>query len=264
MAATHATGSTTAPPHPVHGLSKAEYYAPAEGKRGVALLRTLHAIIEEGHEPLSYVRARSEMFQHVADLDDDNVVEELYSGRRMSGVKGLTTATEQGLTAEHVWPQSEGATREARTDLHHLRPADGALNRHRSNLPYGVVKSAVWASPAVEGVDELSLVGRDKDGVKVFTPRASMRGDLARDQFYFFTRYQADRPDNYSLKNFRISLPTLVRWHEEDPVDEGERARNEAIFQLQGNRNPYVDHPEFVDRVRFNAQLLTRRPISDD
>jgi endonuclease I len=236
------------------------YYATTQGKDGVALLRELHDISAQWHDPRTYSRARSSMFRDIEDPDGDDVVTDLYSGAQISGVAGLRTATRAGLTTEHVWPQSEGATRAAKSDLHHLRPALTSLNQHRSNLPYGEVKNPDWASPPVKGVDELSMVGTDDTGTKVFTPRASMRGDLARDQFYFFTRYHGDQPDQYSTGNFVHSLQTLLRWHDDDPVDDTERARNEAIFQLQGNRNPYVDRPGFVDRVGFSERLVTRRP----
>lgn len=248
-----------APDQPRAPKDVREYYAPAQGKAGVALLRSLHEVSEAFHRERSYENARSMMFKVIEDLDDDDVVTDLYSGAKVAGVTGLRTATAKGLTTEHVWPQSEGATEEARSDLHHLRPAFQSLNTHRSNLPYGMVTNADWASEPVKGVDEISLVGTDAAGVKVFTPRASMRGDLARDQFYFFTRYHGDRPKAFSLDNFRVSLPILLEWHAEDPVDDGERARNEAIFRLQGNRNPYVDHPGFVEKVGFSEALLRRR-----
>ena len=252
------------PPADTPPTSVDAYYAPAQGKEGVALLTTLGDISAKYHVPHSYTEARDAMFAKIEDLDGDNVITDLYSGREVSGVAGLASATKQGLTTEHVWPQSEGATEVAKSDLHHLRPADGSLNTHRSNLPYGEVVKAEWASPPVEGVDEISLVGTDKDGTKVFSPRASMRGDLARDQFYFYTRYRRDQPDDYSLGNFRVSLPTLLKWNKDDPVDDAERARNEAIFRLQGNRNPYVDHPGYVDKVGFSEALLKRKPIAGD
>ena len=239
-----------------------QYYATAQGKEGVALLRELHDLSETYHRVRTYENARSMMFKVVEDLDGDDVVTDLYSGEQVAGVTGLTTATRKGLTTEHVWPQSEGATEAAKSDMHHLRPAFQSLNTHRSNLPYGEVKNPDWANPPVKGVDELSLVGTDETGTKVFTPRASMRGDLARDQFYFFTRYHGDRPEGYSTGNFLHSLQTLLKWHVEDPVDAAERARNEAIARLQGNRNPYVDHPEFVEKVGFSEQLVKRKPIA--
>lgn len=240
-----------------------EYYASTQGKEGVELLRELHDISSTWHRHRSYSNARSMMFRIVEDLDHDDVVVDLYSGKEIRGVSGLTDATRAGLTTEHVWPQSEGATETAKSDMHHLRPALQELNTHRSNLPYGIVKDPTWASPAVEGVKELSVIGTDESGTKVFMPRASVRGDLARDQFYFFTRYHGDRPEGYSTGNFLHSLDTLLRWHEEDPVDDAELARNEAIARLQGNRNPYVDRPSFVDRVGFDEQLVKRRPVVD-
>jgi endonuclease I len=198
------------------------------------------------------------MFRSIDDPDRDDVVTELYSGRQVPKISGLTSATAAGLTTEHVWPQSQGATDVARTDLHHLRIADGRINTHRSNLPFGEVDEVVWQTRKVAGVDERSRVGYDTDGVKVFDPRPSIRGDLAREQLYFYTRYQLDRPTDFSLDNFRQSLATLRKWHEEDPVDDAERARNSAIAKLQGNRNPYIDHPEFVQRVGFTESLLKR------
>ncbi len=238
-----------------------EYYAPAQAKEGAALLGVLHDLSEQYHQERSYTNARSMMFKFVEDLDNDDVVTDLYSGETVSGVGGLRTATKKGLTTEHVWPQSEGATEAAKSDMHHLRPAFQSLNTHRSNLPYGVVKDPVWASPPVKGVDELSMVGTDETGTKVFTPRASMRGDLARDQFYFFTRYHGDKPGGYSTGNFLHSLKTLLQWHADDPVSDAERARNEAIARVQGNRTPYVDHPEFVDKVGFSERLVKGRKV---
>ncbi|MCW2927446.1 MAG: endonuclease [Thermoleophilia bacterium] len=234
------------------------YYQPTQGRHGVALLRALHDITEHYHQPRSYVDARELMFADVEDPHGTNIVTDLYTGQRIHGIAGLASATRSGLSTEHVWPQSEGAREEARSDLHHLRPALQRLNAHRSNLAFGEVASVEWASDPVKGVDELSVVGAAADGTKVFSPRASMRGDLARDQLYFFTRYYGDRPTAFSLDNFRTSLPSLLRWHREDPVDAAERARNDAIFALQGNRNPYVDRPAFVDRIGFTDALLTR------
>lgn len=235
-----------------------DYYAPTQGLRGVKLLKQLQDLTESTHRPRSYTDARRAMFRSIDDPDRDDVVTELYSGRQVKGIDGLTAATAAGLTTEHVWPQSQGATEMARTDLHHLRIADGRINTHRSNLPFGEVDEVVWQTRKVAGVEERSRVGYDAAGVKVFDPRPSIRGDLAREQLYFYTRYQLDRPADFSLDNFRQSLATLRRWNEADPVDDAERARNAAIARLQGNRNPYIDHPEFVQRVGFTESLLKR------
>ncbi len=234
------------------------YYAPIQAREGDALLHELHELSTRRHRPQSYEGARSMMFRVVEDLDRDDVVVDVYSGRRIPNVDGLQAATRAGLTTEHVWPQSHGATEAARSDMHHLRPALVAYNSHRSNLPYGEVATPEWSTPIVDGVGGRSQVGLDETGTKVFSARPSIRGDLARDQLYVFTRYGADRPDGWRTGNFRHSLPTLLRWHEEDPVDAAERARNDAIAHLQGNRNPFVDHPEWVDRIDFAKRLDSR------
>lgn len=252
-----------APAAPLAGTGAAasdSYYAPAAGREGVDLLRSLHAIIKDGPKNSQYDTARRLMFTTVDDPASENVVTDLYTGRAVAGVAGLATATKHGLTAEHAWPQSRGATEQAKGDLHSLFPVDGEVNTMRSNTPYGEVDVAQWASPAVEGVNELSLLGLDAAGRKVFEPRASMRGDVARAQLYFFTRYFGDRPKRFQLDDFAASLPTLLRWHRVDPPSAGELARNEAIFGLQGNRNPFVDHPDYVGRIGFDAAMLRRRP----
>jgi endonuclease I len=240
-----------------------EYYAPTQGATGAELLQQLHRLSAQGHEPRTYEGARRKLFSVVEDLPGTDVVRDLYTGQAIEGVTGLAAATRAGLTTEHVWPQSEGATEAARSDLHHLRPALTQLNSHRSNLPFGEAVETVWESPPVEGIAERSRVGPDASGTKVFTPRASIRGDLARDQLYVFTRYHAGDADGvpagFSTSNFRHSLPTLLQWHRDDPVDGAERARHEAIVHLQGNRNPFIDQPDLVDRIGLES-ILANQP----
>lgn len=257
--ATRSTGGA-ATPAAAHATPAAldELYAPAQGKEGAALLRTLHDITAATHRPLGYEAARTALFATVEDPSKRNVIVDLYSGERIADVPNVNVATEKGLTTEHVWPQSEGATEEAKGDLHALRPELGLLNSYRSNLPYGVVETLDVEMPSAKDVEQPSVVGEDHAGEKVFMPRAEVRGDLARDQLYFFTRYHGDRPEGYTNDNFRHSLQTLLQWHREDPVDGAERARNDAIELLQGNRNPYVDHPEFVDRLGLTNAMITR------
>ncbi|MEO6867351.1 MAG: endonuclease [Gaiellales bacterium] len=241
------------------------YYAVADGKHGVELLGSLHQLASKQTVEHSYVEARQLLFASVEDPADQDVITELYSGREVPNIDGLEAATDAHLNAEHIWPQSQGARDVAKTDLHHLRAADAALNNMRSNLPFGEAKAITWSSPEVKGVDELSVIGTDADGNQVFMPRESVRGDIARDQLYFFTRYHPiaaggsdARSGKYLLDNFQISLPTLLEWHAKDPVDDAERSRNEAIFHLQGNRNPYVDRPDLVKQVGFDSPALQK------
>ena len=175
----------------------------------------------------------------------------------------MTLITVSGLGERHV--RAERATLTATVSVAHERRDRSMTLGQAAHTRLAERAAALRGTGAAtwHSVDVLSTrvrVWTDKDGTKVFSPRASMRGDLARDQFYFYTRYRRDQPDDYSLDNFRVSLPTLLRWNKEDPVDDAERARNEAIFEEQGNRNPYVDHPAYVDRIDFE-QVLKERPL---
>lgn len=240
------------------------YYATAQGKKGASLLKALSTIVSSGPpKQYTYDQAREIMFGQLDDPRNKDEVTDVYTGRKYSGVSGLRSGVAKGLTAEHVWPQSTGATAGAKTDMHHLITADGLMNSVRGNLPYGDVEHAMWSSPAVPGIREVSLSGTNERGVRVFEPRPSMQGDLARMQLYFFTRYHGDKPKRYTLKNFKESLPALLKWNRADPPDAAERARNDAIYLLQGNRNPYVDHPDWVDKVGFTPEMLRRERITN-
>ena len=78
---------------------------------------------------------------------------------------------------------------------------------------------------------------------------ADSKGDLARALFYFYTRYAAHPPSRFSLSNFNGEEATLRRWHERDPPDAAERARNDAVYGVQGNRNPFIDDNTLADRI---------------
>lgn len=247
---------------PTHLPPADKYYADAQGKKGAALLKSLTKIVNS-NEPTqySYDKARDLMYGKLDDPGNKNVVTDVYTGKKYSGVTGLKSADRKGLTAEHVWPQSTGATEEAKTDLHHIISAEGTVNAVRNNLPLGDVKEKNWTSPKIPGVAEKSIAGMNANGVKVFEPRASMQGDLARMQLYFFTRYHGSKPKQYTQRNFKESLPDLLKWNKADPPDAKERARNEAIYKLQGNRNPFVDHPDWVDKVGFSPEMLRRTSV---
>lgn len=231
------------------------YYARAQGKEGAELLRALHLIVRTGHVDRGYAQARDELFDDIADLDGDNHIEDMFTGERYGPITGRKQAFDHGLNTEHTWPQSKGATGMAQSDLHHLHPADIRTNERRGSMPYGDVVKSEWS--VGEGARQAKL-GVDALGERVFEPRADIKGDVARGLLYFYTRYAQSRPSDFTLENFRHELPTLLRWHQADPVTDAERARNDAVQQVQGNRNPFVDRPDFVDRVRFSRLQLGR------
>jgi endonuclease I len=227
------------------------YYATAQGKQGAELLRALHLITRTGHVDRGYAQARDELFGDVADLDGDNRVADMFTGEERGPITGRKDAFDKGFNTEHTWPQSKGATGIAQSDLHHLQPADIRANEKRGSHPYGEVVRTEWSTG--EGPRQARL-GVDALGETVFEPRQDIKGDVARGLLYFYTRYSQSRTQDFTLVNFRHELPTLLRWHNADPVDDAERARNDAVQKVQGNRNPFVDRPEFVDRIGF-AQL---------
>lgn len=227
----------------------AGYYAKAEGLKGEALLASLNRIINK-HSDLGYDRARDLMFGNVDDLDNDDVVVGVYTGKRVSGVINRGTAMQRGnLNAEHTWPQSKGAEGAAKADLHHLFPSDADVNSKRSSFPFGEVANVQWTAPDHAGAGDISHLGTNSQGITVFEPRNGEKGNVARALLYFYTCYAVNQAARPSLENFNVELPVLLKWHAQDPVDEQERARNDAVYQVQGNRNPYIDHPEYVSAV---------------
>lgn len=190
------------------------------------------------------------MFAEVDDTDGDNVVTCLYTGKRASGVSDRSTASKASLNAEHTWPQSKGAVDAAKSDLHHLFPSDMETNSKRSSFPMGEVASPLWTAPDFGNLGDQSRLGNNTAGVTVFEPYDGEKGNVARALLYFYTCYAVGAgTGGPSLENFSVEWSTLVRWHQLDPVDDTERARNDAVYRVQGNRNPYIDRPEFVSQV---------------
>ncbi len=161
---------------------------------------------------------------------------------------------------EHVWPKSRGFPKKAQdgyTDLHHLRPADRNINGKHSNLGYDEGGKAL--------VDE-TLDGKPVTGIRVdlknksFEPTDVSKGQVARMLFYMAVRYEAGDnqgdekmpdlkliDDNQKIKEPVIGdLCTLMKWHTQFPVSDFERRRNDRVQQIQGNRNPFIDRPEYA------------------
>lgn len=227
----------------------AGYYSTAEGKTGAALLAALDRIVCRARV-LGYDAARDSMYARVEDPDNDDLLADIYVGR-VATVNSRATAATANFNTEHSWPQSRGALNDpAMSDIHHLFPSDETANARRSNLPFGVVVGTpTWVSPDPDNDGDVSKQGRDANGTEVFEPRNAKKGDIARAIFYFYTRYNGRRTPNYSLQNFIIEEATLIQWHTADPPDAFERQRNSLAFRAQGNRNPFVDRPEFVAAI---------------
>ena len=199
---------------------------------GDELRAAVKAAAEAGHQPLSYREAREALYWIIDNRN--GTVTTVYALKPLR-LKPGEWPRQQDLNCEHVWPQSKGSRgMPMKTDLFHLRPAVPKVNSTRSNHPFGI--PATKDDPATPW-----HIGRDSDGDMVFMPPASHRGDISRSMFYFSVRYGKAITEDEEI--------VLRRWHEDDPVDARERKRADRIQKKQGNRNPFVDDPEIVDRI---------------
>lgn len=154
---------------------------------------------------------------------------------------------------EHLWAQSwsnnDGTNK---TDLHHVYPTDGFVNGKRNNYAFGEVSSASWTSRNGSKLGNNKISGFNGT---VFEPIDEYKGDIARALLYVSVRYyqedsswdNSDMTTKSVIKDWAITM--LLRWHEEDPVSQKEIDRNNAVYSIQRNRNPFVDYPEFAHRI---------------
>ncbi|MFO7897327.1 MAG: endonuclease [Candidatus Cloacimonadales bacterium] len=237
------------------------YYDTAAGLSGDALQSALNNIIDN-HNELSY----SDLWNAICDTDQDpdnssNVIL-LYTGW------SVTNAGYPTWNREHTWAKSHGDfgnTAPCGTDLHHIRPTDPDVNSARGNLDFD---NGGTQHPIATGCYY------DDDS---WEPRDEVKGDVARMIFYMATRYAGengepnltvvDEVDTYPAAEHG-KLSTLLEWNLQDPPDEFEMTRNDRIFEnWQGNRNPFVDHPEFASYIwgggnpELNAHF-TAEPLS--
>lgn len=226
------------------------YYQQAEALAGPPLIQALHNLVDQ-HRELSYDAARDAMIGIVDDLDNDDAVPCLLTGRSISGITNRQAAYRKGMNAEHVWPQSLGGEGPAKSDLHHLFPAEIFANELRGSHPYLNVSRTQELLPDHTHTGDHAKLGTTADGLIAFEPPNRNKGDIARALLYVYVRYATGTPYDgaFSMRNFQHEKRLLLDWHRSDPVDQAERARNQAIFGLQRNRNPFVDRPEFVDRL---------------
>lgn len=206
---------------------------------GEALIEALHQETARGHQGLDYRTARDHMYGITgAGIDvRDGRIECIYTGATVAPDGTRMPGGE--LNTEHSWPQSDGAGRFPRKgDLHHLFPTRVEANSRRGSHEFGETTCTGNACPWADGGSEL---GTDAHGRTVFEVRPRFRGDVARAHFYFAVRYR--------LPIAAAEEAILRAWHDQDPPDARERERNDRVQAVQGNRNPFVDFPQLVDRI---------------
>ena len=183
------------------------------------------------------------------DPNNPNNVIAIYSG--LSIPKDPTNIWNR----EHVWSKSHGnfgTATGAGTDAHHLRPENPTVNSLKGNLDFDNGGSPVPNAPGCF---------YDSDS---WEPRDAVKGDIARMIFYMATRYQGKTvnsitdpdltvvdyiPSSPNNEPYYSKLSTLLKWNQQDPPDAFEMNRNNVVYFYQHNRNPYIDHPEWVSLI---------------
>ncbi|MBP1223914.1 endonuclease [Flavobacterium sp. 1355] len=242
------------------------YYNTATGT-GYSLKTQLYNIIKD-HTNNGYAGLYTTYLTSDVDnfYENDGTILDMYS-ENPSGTDPYTytTGTTQRCgtysvegdcyNREHIIPQSVFNEQSPMVaDAHFITPTDGKVNGIRSNYPHGTVSSATYTSQNGSKLGSSAVSGYSGT---VFEPVNAFKGDIARMYFYFATRYE-NTVSGYSFPMFDGSankvfttafLNVLLAWHAQDPVSAREIARNNAIYARQNNRNPYIDHPEYVNQI---------------
>ena len=245
------------------------YYQNASGKTGIELKNALTSIISTGYKTQSYDALYTAYKKGDIRTDGTGYIWDVYSDKPESKPAyyfqpdndRCGTYSKEGdcFNREHCIPQSW--FKEASpmvSDYLHILPTDGKVNGERSNFPFGEVATASWTSTngSKKGTPKSDL-GYSST---VFEPIDAYKGDIARIYFYFVTRY-ADKLSSFEGNGNEIfnsksylgldqwTINMFLRWSKNDPVSDKEKTRNTAAESHQGNRNPFVDHPEFIDMI---------------
>jgi len=229
------------------------FYNGTEGKSGDALKQVLHAKINS-HVDFSYNQAK--YIINYSDADPANPANVILFYSQISRNASLYGSVAGTINREHVWAKSHGnfaGIRPMDGDALNLRPADAIVNMNRGNLDFDNVKpNGTQDAIATDCWYSLSA----------YEPGPLSKGQVARILFYMATRYEGTdgeidlelvpKTKNYPEAKFG-NLTTLLEWNKQYPPSAMERQRNERIFRIQQNRNPFVDHPEFADYIWANG-----------
>lgn len=247
--------------------ANANYYGKASQYSGFELKTKLKEIIARGHSDRGYSALYEYYFVSDVDnyLDKDGSILDMYSEDPQTSdpytykVKsdrcGKYKQESDCFNREHIFPQSGfGKRSPMKSDFFHVYPTDGYVNNKRSSHPFGEVIKAKWRSANGSKLGSNSF--GDYRGT-VFEPIDEFKGDIARALLYFATRYE-DKVLGFRQKMLNGTkdqvyqtwfIRLLLKWHAQDPVNSFEQSRNEAGYRFQKNRNPFIDHPEWVEKI---------------
>lgn len=238
------------------------YYNSLEGKNQAALKTAAHDVIRS-HTNISYGDRTWDAFKKtdVRVVDGKQYWWDMYSSELVPISSG-----HGGLNIEHSVANSwwDGTKNDAYNDIHHLNPSNSTANSRKSNYPLGKVGTVTWTN----GV---TIVGKPASGYgggssNVYEPCDEYKGDFARVFMYMFTCYEDmkwgtrftwmyNEGQKYPMfRDWAVNM--LLEWNAQDPVSDKERNRNEAVYGIQKNRNPFIDLPELCEYIWGSKKTL--------
>lgn len=262
----------------------AGYYQNTTSLTGYQLKSKLHDIVAKGTKSWNYGDLPTFYEQTDRDLyyENDSSLLDIYSENpngadpyvywynNNSLIAGASNEGE-GWNREHIYSQSFfNSNYPMYSDLHFVVPTDARVNQQRSNFPFGKVNN----SPTFTSLNGTKRGPANMSGYTntVTEPIDEFKGDIARMLMFVAVRYEnlmpyfqytnvrnpLDSLTEKAFKNWYISM--LLQWHQNDPVSQKEIDRNNAVYTLQGNRNPFVDHPAFAQSIWGNLSTSTDVP----
>ncbi|MDO6748523.1 endonuclease I family protein [Gilvimarinus sp. 1_MG-2023] len=258
-----------------------DYYGSVINLTGDEFKAGLNDLIS-GHEVLPYTQSGNDNWHDMNNIDvwealvytdsdcrDDNphcgLVRLLYLNEpRHISKANRGGGSNDAWDREHIWPKSRGFPKKSQdgyTDLHHLRPADRNINGSHSNYGYDIGGEVVIDK--LEDSTEKATEARLDTAAFSFEPPNHAKGQVARMLFYMAVRYDGEdhdpnekmpdlviRDDNARVKEPWIGdLCTLLEWHNRYGPTEFEKRRNDRVMEVQGNRNPFIDHPGWANLI---------------
>ncbi|WP_300672223.1 endonuclease [Soonwooa sp.] len=270
------------------------YYNGTENLTGYQLKSKLHDIIS--NKPISWNYGDLPTFYATTDVDryyeKDGSLLDIYSEipdgpdayeYNFDQMIGSAAAEGLGWNREHMMPQSTfNSYYPMYSDLFFVVPTDARINQLRSNYPYGVVGSTIYYTFTNSSrIGNCAIPNATYKG-RVYEPINEFKGDVARALLYYAVRYEgklgsfnfdtnADPTKDQNPMNGteeqafeKWYIQMLINWHNADPVSQKEIERNNYVYQIQKNRNPFIDHPEWVNSI-WNQNIATTAPqgVSD-
>lgn len=261
----------------------AGYYGETQNLSGYSLKTKLHDIISKKN--INWHYGDLQAFYNQTDLDryydhdasNTSILLDIYSEIPIgpdvyeyttANMIGSANAEGQGWNREHIMPQSSfNSNYPMYSDLFFVIPTDARINQLRSNYPYGMAGTTNFYT--FTNGSKINRNGTPNSGYtgRVYEPINEFKGDIARSLLYFAVRYEGklnsfnfyngtsaandtsplDGTEEKAFENWYIAM--LLQWHNQDPVSQREIDRNNAVYSIQKNRNPFIDHPEWVNTI---------------